>query len=56
MPAPEQNKNQLTSSVYENGKGITTVTYDLHHVWGNGSLQKYMDGKQVVFEVEWDVI
>ena len=41
-PAPERKKNQLPRGIYEIGKDIPAGTYDFHHVWGNGSLQKYM--------------
>ena len=41
-PAPERKKNQLPRGVYEIGKDIPAGTYDFHHVWGNGSLQKYI--------------
>ena len=41
-PAPERKKNQLPRGIYEIGKDIPAGTYDFHHVWGHGSLQKYI--------------
>lgn len=43
-PAPERKKNQLPRGIYVIGEDIPSGTYDFHHVWGYGSLQKYKGG------------